>query len=176
MVRTPAQIADKFANEWLDAKADAIINYGNVANSLAQRAINAKEKMIANFDAVMATTKFEDRLQPYVGTALMENAYTQALDAKIAITEAEKLKVEKDVTLKRALASNIVSTLEIYKTNDVQGTVTVPPNVSDQGLSAMLIQGINANQYGLSADSTPQEIYEETSVYMNTFLGWPLVA
>ena len=175
MARTPAQLAAKFAREWLESKPDAIIGYVAVASQLAARTIASKDKMIANFTAVMATTKFEDRLQPYVGSDLMGNAYTQALAAKIVITDAEQLKVERDITLKRSLAVTIDEVIAVYVAQVDSGEVNPPAGVTNQGLRAMLIQGINANQYRLSSGSSAQETYDNTKNYMSTNLGWTVI-
>lgn len=172
MVRTPQQIAAKFEREWLESKADAILNYTAISSGLAQKTIDAKQKMITNFATVMATSKFEDRLAPYVGTALMGDAYGQALDAKTIITDAEKLKVEVDVTLKRSLAIGLDAVIVVYKAQTVSGEVTVPVGVADAGLKSMLIQGVNSNQYRLSSASTAQQTYNLTKDYMASTLGW----
>lgn len=175
MARTPEQLAEKFAREWLEAKPEAITNYVAIASTIAQRTIDSKQKMIDNFTAVMATQKFENRLRRYVGNELMGNAYSQALNGKAAITDAEKLKVQNDITLKRALGQNIDATLTLYK-NAASGNVTVPPGITDVGLRTMLIQGINAEQWTLDSKSTPQAIYEATASYMQNNLGWPTAA
>ena len=176
MPKTPSQIADKFEREWLEAKEGAIEGYTQVASTLAQKAIDAKQTMINNFVAVMATSKYEDRLAPYVGSNLMETAYTQAMNAKVAITDAEKLKLQRDVELKRALSANFIATIAIYKAQTEVGEVIPPVGLPDNALTPMLVQGVNANQFNLSAGSTPQAIYEATKEYMVEFLGWTKIA
>lgn len=176
MPRTPEQLSEKFAREWEEAKADAITNYVAISSTLAEKTKNAKAKMIANFTAVMATTKFEDRLEPYIGSQLMGNAYTQAMTAKLAITDAEKLKVKNDIALKRAISENIDDVIVIYKAQDTANEVTVPAGIQDKALKAMLIQGINANQYRISSASTNQQIYDLTKGYMKDTVGWPVGA
>lgn len=175
MTRTAEELAEKFSREWLEAKGTAITNYVAISNQLASRTIAAKAKMIENFTTAMAGSKFEDRLEPYVGSALMGNAYNQALTAKTAITEAEQLKVATDITLKRTLAANIGALISFYEDQATSGEITVPPGVADQGLRAMLIQGINANQYRINSASSISDMYDNTSAYMNTNLGWPEV-
>ena len=173
MVSTPEQIAEKWNREWIQAKPTAITNYVAVASTLAQKAIDAKQKMIDNFVAVMATTKYEDRLAQYVGTDLMGNAYRGALEAIDVLTPQQILKMESDVVEKRGLASKELAVLGRYE-GAPTGQVTVPPGITEQGLLAMLIQGINANQYRLSATSTETQIYTATVPYMRDILGWPL--
>ena len=176
MPPTPQEIADKFAREWIESKATAITNYSAIAGELATRAIAAKQKMIDNFATAMATTKYEDRLAIYEGNTLMQDAYTQALDAKIAITDAEKLKIQNDVALKRALRDKMPAVLQVFKNANAQGQVTVPPNITDQGLLAMLVQGINSHQFEFSLATDVNTIYTDIAPYMNTALGWPINA
>ena len=175
MVSTPSQIADKWNREWIQAKPTAILNYVAIASTLAQKAIDAKQKMIDNFVAVMATTRYEDRLQQYVGTDLMGNAYTGALEAITELTPQQILKMETDVVEKRGLAGQEDAVLQLFVNAEV-GQVTTPADITTQGLKAMLIQGINNNQYRLSATSTAPQIYTAVASYMNVTLGWPIKA
>ena len=173
MVSSPVQIAEKWNREWIQAKPTAITNYVAIASTLAQKAIDAKQTMIDNFIAVMATTRYEDRLQQYVGTDLMGNAYTGALEAITELTPQQILKMETDVVEKRGLAGQEEAVLTLFR-NAPTGQVTVPADITSQGLRAMLIQGINNNQYRLSATSTAGQIYTATATYMNVTLGWPI--
>ena len=108
--KSSSNIADKFEREWLQSKPTAITGYSDVANTLAQKAINNKQKMITNFLTVMATSKYEDSLRKYVGNNLLADLYNQGVTAKTSFTDTQKQKFQRSLLDQR----NVINVLQSY--------------------------------------------------------------
>ena len=172
---TPAEAAEKFAREWLQAKPTAIANYAAVASTLAQAAINQKAALLTNFAAAVNNGSWERGLQKYVGNNRLENLYTEKLNSITAITDAEKLKIENSVELKQYLESQLAGVLAIFKAAS-SGERTVPAGLTDVGLRSMLMSGILSFEEQFTLSSTAQQIYDLVDDYMGSHYGWPNAA
>ena len=96
-------IPDKFEREWLDTKPTAIINYSEIANTLAGKIVASKSKMIQNFLTAISLGKYEKGLNDYIGNDLMGNAFRDGMNAKTKMTDSEKTKIYKGVIRLREL-------------------------------------------------------------------------
>ena len=169
---TPQEAAEKFATGWLNSKPTAITNYASVASALAQRAIDKKADLLANFTAAVNNGSWERGLSRYVGNSKMEDLYTEKLNSITVITDAEKLKVENSVAVKQYLETQLAAVLTLFE-NASSGETTVPVGITEVGLKQMLMSGIISFEAVLPVQTPPATIYNAVSDYMSSHYGWP---
>ena len=100
-MNSPITISKKWNEEWINAKPTAILNYVSVASSLAKLLIDSKSKMVSNWRKVMATSQYEDQLQPYINNNKMGDNYTGKLNQKRSMTESQIIKFENYIFLEK---------------------------------------------------------------------------
>ena len=104
-------ISRKWNEEWINAKPTAILNYVSVASSLAGLLIESKTKMISNWRKVMATSQYEDQLQPYIDNNKMGDNYTAKLNQKTSMTDSQLIKFKNYIILEKDTMTMIQNAL-----------------------------------------------------------------
>ena len=101
-------VSIKHEREWLESKPEAITNFAEIANTLADKLIINKQKMIDNFVSVMATSKYENSLSKYRGNNLLSDLYRQGMNNKTSMTQTTKNKIRDQVSSSRRVQNFVV--------------------------------------------------------------------
>ena len=136
--------SSKFSREWLESKPDAIINYTNIARSLAEKILESKDKLISNWLDIMKTTKFEDRLSKYKDNELMGNAYKDGVNAKVGFSEQQLRKVRFSIEDQRFLMTQLQEFLFVaWQNNDTYRAYPKYPKIFHSRFNTEVRIGLN---------------------------------
>ena len=96
--------ANKFARNWLKSKPKAITGYAEVADTLAQSAINNQDKLLSKFQESVNSGKWANKLRPYINNDRMAKAYEEKVNLVTNFSETSLNAFEYNTRLQRNFA------------------------------------------------------------------------